>query len=228
MGWKLLEGKGYCTFEWNAMDEAIQNIDIENLKESFKSIPANKKVTVVVPSENPEFSYPGVLEDLELRKVKEREVYFKDLRETTAFPVNSLKFIADPPMEESLRCLRLILDNHDEAIRQLDALNAEVEPEKFRVYLVRKNGEDAGICIPHIEPFTESEGRLFFFGITPEFRGKGLSSTVHKFAIASLRIELKADSYIGVTDRDNQPMKKVFVKNGCQKIQSLEIYSRIV
>ncbi|WP_420808761.1 GNAT family N-acetyltransferase [Bacillus salacetis] len=76
-----------------------------------------------------------------------------------------------------------------------------------------------------MEAYTASEGRIFYIGLSPSFRGQGLAAAVHQYAAASLRLELNADIYIGVTDKDNLPMKRVFVKNGCRKVQTLEIYS---
>ncbi|WP_421384025.1 GNAT family N-acetyltransferase [Bacillus salacetis] len=226
MSWKLLEGKGYSTLEWSSMNEGLRDKDIEELKEAYNRIPGANKVTVVIPAGNIGLGIAGTLQKLGLKQVKEREVYYKDLRETTDFPDSSLEYICHPSTEEAQRCLSLILGSPEEAERMLDGLYTEVERDKFRIYLVRKAGKDAGFFIPHIEPYTKTEGRIFFFGITPQFRGQGLASEVHNFAAASLRMELKADSYIGTTDVQNLPMKKVFQKNGCVKIQSIKIYSR--
>jgi len=37
--------------------------------------------------------------------------------------------------------------------------------------------------MPHIEPGTSEEGRLFYFGIIPSERGKGKSKLLHKQAL---------------------------------------------
>jgi RimJ/RimL family protein N-acetyltransferase len=225
MSWKLLEGKGYSTLEWSSMNEGVSDKDVEELRGALSRIPAANKLTVVLPAGTSDFLYLDVLKSLGLRKVKERDVFKKDLRETTNFPEGSLEYLLNPPRREVQRSLSLMLGSLEEANRMLDALYAEVEPNKFRIYLIRKGGKDAGICIPHIEPNTKSEGRIFFLGTTPRFRGQGLASEIHLFAAASLRLDLKADSYIGVTNTDNWPMKKVFIRNGCTKIHSIEIYS---
>jgi hypothetical protein len=221
MGWKLLEGKGYSTVEWGSLNGSPETKDVEALKDLFWGIPSGNRVTVVVPAGY----HSEELKELGLTKINEREVFYKDLRGTTVFPDTSLEFIAEPCMEEGIRCLGLILGSQDEAQVMLDSLFSEIDSNRFRIYLVRKSGRDAGFFIPHIEPCTESEGRLFFMGITPSFRGLGLASTVHQFAAAALRLELNADTYIGVTDMDNLPMKQVFSINGCKKIQTLAIYS---
>jgi RimJ/RimL family protein N-acetyltransferase len=225
MTWKLLEGRGYCTLEWASMNKEIREKDIEELRVTFSRIPPANKVTIVIPAASPQCHCISFLREAGLRKVKEREVYYKDLREITVFPEHSMEFVSEPPIIDARRCLSSILGNPREANRILEALHDEIHPDKYRIYLVRKNGKDAGLCIPHIEPYTESEGRIFFFGITPLFRGQGLAATVHKFASASLRLELRADDYFGATDWDNRPMKKVFLANGCTKIQTIEVYS---
>ena len=35
------------------------------------------------------------------------------------------------------------------------------------------------MAIPHIEHGTVSEGRLFYFGVMPYYRGKGIASKLH-------------------------------------------------
>ncbi|WP_233522734.1 hypothetical protein [Peribacillus glennii] len=44
-----------------------------------------------------------------------------------------------------------------------------------------------GIAIPHIEPGTDSEGRLFYFGLMPEERGKGKSAEIHMDCLMLLK-----------------------------------------
>ena len=43
-------------------------------------------------------------------------------------------------------------------------------------YTFFKENNLVGISIPHIEMGTNDEGRMFYFGIVPEMRGKGLGS----------------------------------------------------
>lgn len=44
-----------------------------------------------------------------------------------------------------------------------------------------------GITMPHIEPGTFDEGRLFYFGLLPEYRGKGWGSSLHKLSLHLLK-----------------------------------------
>lgn len=72
-----------------------------------------------------------------------------------------------------------------------------------------------GIAIPHIEPGTTDEGRLFYFGMLPELRGKGLSGSLHLQSLWHLK-EMGASHYIGSTHLENKKMQRVFEKNGCK------------
>ena len=43
------------------------------------------------------------------------------------------------------------------------------------------------MSIPHIETGTESEGRLFYFGVMPYYRGKGIASRLHLQSLHMLK-----------------------------------------
>ncbi|UJL46666.1 GNAT family N-acetyltransferase [Virgibacillus sp. NKC19-16] len=77
-----------------------------------------------------------------------------------------------------------------------------------------KNEALIGICIPHIEMGTENEGRLFYFGVVPEWRKKGIGTEIHKIALRLLH-QLEATYYIGSTDISNVHMAQIFKQNGC-------------
>jgi len=80
-----------------------------------------------------------------------------------------------------------------------------------QVFYLQNN--PVGISIPHIEPGTMNEGRLFYFGLLPEVRGKGLSTPLHLQSLWALK-EMGATRYIGSTHIANKPMQRVFEKNG--------------
>lgn len=75
-----------------------------------------------------------------------------------------------------------------------------------------------GITMPHIEPGTVDEGRLFYFGLLPEYRGKGWGSTLHKLSLHLLK-KMGAAYYIGATGYKNIPMQRIFQANGCQMFE---------
>ncbi|MDN4074243.1 GNAT family N-acetyltransferase [Fictibacillus terranigra] len=72
-----------------------------------------------------------------------------------------------------------------------------------------------GISIPHIEPGTSNEGRLFYFGVLPQERFKGSGTKMHGQSLSFLK-EMGAEYYIGSTHLANQKMQRVFEKNGCE------------
>jgi hypothetical protein len=73
-----------------------------------------------------------------------------------------------------------------------------------------------GVIMPHIEPGTVDEGRLFYFGLIPDERSKGKSKILHKLALNLLASEFHAKKYIGGTSKNNAPMIRTFLANGCE------------
>jgi len=84
-----------------------------------------------------------------------------------------------------------------------------------------------GISIPHIERGTVDEGRLFYFGILPEERGKGHSVYIHYQSMNLLKL-MGATYYIGITHETNKKMQKVFIKNGCSIKAETESYYKYI
>ncbi|MFD1040467.1 hypothetical protein ACFQ3N_18995 [Virgibacillus byunsanensis] len=76
------------------------------------------------------------------------------------------------------------------------------------------------------EPGTEDEGRLFYFGLIPSERGKGKSKLLHLQAIQMLESDLHASFYIGCTSKNNTPMLKTFMNNGCTELKRYRAYKR--
>jgi RimJ/RimL family protein N-acetyltransferase len=226
MNWKILEGKGYSTVEWSNLGRGIRQEDILDLLAILGKIPVTNKVSVAVPfEEGEEGSAERILKEKGFQKVKEREVFARSLKDIIEFPETPFTFI--PENESSaIRCLSSILGSQKEAGFILKALHEEIDQGKYCIYTAMMDGKDAGVVLSHIEPFTVKEGRLFYFGVTPEFQGKGLAALLHRFALASLRMDLNAETYIGVTDGGNQAMKQVFLRNGCAQLHSIRIFSR--
>lgn len=60
--------------------------------------------------------------------------------------------------------------NIDEQIRSVEV---ELGPDyKDSCIITYEEGKSIGVIMPHIEPRTLNEGRMFYFGLTPEERGK--------------------------------------------------------
>lgn len=84
-------------------------------------------------------------------------------------------------------------------------------------------GEVLGISIPHIERGTKDEGRIFYFGIVPDMRGKGLGTKIHKITL-ELMLKMNIKYYVGSTDESNAYMLNIFKRNGCQLKNKKGIY----
>ncbi|RBP96716.1 hypothetical protein DFO70_101532 [Cytobacillus firmus] len=89
----------------------------------------------------------------------------------------------------------------------------EQAEKMFTVYTV--NSEPAGAVFPHLEPDRECEGRIFWIGIHPDYKGKGYGKNLHLIGLHRLQYDFKAEKYLGATRADNAAMKKVMAANGC-------------
>ncbi|MCM3744618.1 GNAT family N-acetyltransferase [Sporosarcina luteola] len=97
----------------------------------------------------------------------------------------------------------------------MESLENEFGPEwRASCFIFRKSGEPVGISIPIIEQGTVDEGRLFYFGVVPEWRGKGYGTLFHRISLNVLR-EIGATTYVGSTDEANYHMVGIFKHNGC-------------
>ncbi|MFP7476796.1 GNAT family N-acetyltransferase [Terribacillus saccharophilus] len=79
------------------------------------------------------------------------------------------------------------------------------------------------MTIPHLEPGRNGEGRIYYVGIVPAARGRGLGQVVHAASLMMLK-EMGAIIYEGSTHAENLPMQRVFDKNGCQVIREIATY----
>ncbi|WP_242238082.1 GNAT family N-acetyltransferase [Bacillus cereus group sp. BfR-BA-01316] len=87
------------------------------------------------------------------------------------------------------------------------------------------NEEPIGIVIPYIERGTLEEGKLMYFAVAPNMRNKGYEAALFIGAMFVLK-EIGASYYIGETNVQNEWMKDIFEKNGCQLLSSAERYVR--
>jgi RimJ/RimL family protein N-acetyltransferase len=93
-------------------------------------------------------------------------------------------------------------------------------------YIVYEEMKPIAVSIPHIEPGTTEEGRLFYFGLVPEKRGKGKSERIHLESLFILK-EMGVVYYIGSTHIANRRMQKVFLRNGCTLKAHIESYQKL-
>ncbi|GGN59112.1 GNAT family N-acetyltransferase [Oceanobacillus indicireducens] len=98
----------------------------------------------------------------------------------------------------------------------LRSMKTELPSQVERMFTIYKvKDEPVGVVFPHLEPNKDREGRIFWIGIHPKFRGKGLGKNLHLIGLYRLRNDFKAKSYLGATEINNYPMKKIMLSNGC-------------
>ncbi|MER2260764.1 MAG: GNAT family N-acetyltransferase [Psychrobacillus sp.] len=97
----------------------------------------------------------------------------------------------------------------------MDAFLNELGPNwRNHCHVFYKEGEPLGISIPHIENGTTEEGRLFYFGVVPDYRGKGFGKLFHLYSLELLK-NMHATYYVGSTDENNEYMIRIFEANSC-------------
>ncbi|MDQ0159970.1 GNAT family N-acetyltransferase [Alkalibacillus salilacus] len=99
--------------------------------------------------------------------------------------------------------------------REFEGMKKELGPGYANSCLtVFVNDDPVGVTMPQIEPGTTDEGRLFYFGIIPKYRGQGWGRALHLQSLHYLR-KMGAIYYIGGTGEHNKPMQHIFEANGC-------------
>jgi len=96
------------------------------------------------------------------------------------------------------------------------------DPGKW--FVLRLDGKPAGVLLPQVFERDTSTGTVFYIGVLPEFRGRGLGAVIHSKGL-SLLAEEGARMYIGSTDTRNVPMIRIFEKNGCRQTDQQLYYS---
>ena len=86
------------------------------------------------------------------------------------------------------------------------------DPTWWRVAFIE--GRPAGVVLPQAFAGPAQEGTLFYVGVVPERRGRGLGRTLHAGGMEFLAAK-GIKRYVGSTDSRNLPMLAVFAANGC-------------
>ena len=106
----------------------------------------------------------------------------------------------------------------------LESLENELGTEwRSSCFVFWKSDKPVGLSIPIIEQGTVDEGRLFYFGVVPEWRGKGYGAALHRISLNLLR-GIGATTYVGSTDEANRHMIRIFERNGCRLRDRKGIY----
>lgn len=143
----------------------------------------------------------------------------KDLHD---IPLAEFKKVWEASMEESFNAPSSL--NIEEQMRSVEV---ELGPNYQRSCMIAyENDVPIGVTMPHIEPGTVDEGRIFYFGILPSERGKGKSKLLHQQTLDILKKDFNASYYIGSTGHNNLPMLKTFQHNGCTVIEQNKVFKR--
>jgi hypothetical protein len=110
---------------------------------------------------------------------------------------------------------------------QMRTVEKELGPTYKDTCLIAYEGaEPIGVIMPHIEPGTDDEGRIFYFGLIPEARGRKKSVLLYNQGLAVLKTRFHASYSVGATSIHNTPMLKVFEKTGCTVTGHWLVYKR--
>ncbi|SDK36105.1 GNAT family N-acetyltransferase [Sediminibacillus albus] len=230
---KIVKGEGFITIEDT---KKLTNQELMELIEDLRDksfIKAAKNVNIVFNNQinkevdfllrNNDFKLHGETVTVYklLAELSEGKPGFS-LRNLNDISITSFKDIWRASMEGSLNePPSLSIDE------QMRSVEVELGPSyKKSCMAAYENVRPIGVIIPHIEPGTLDEGRMFYFGLVPRERGKGKSKILHQQALNILKSELKASYYIGCTGVSNLPMLKTFENNGCTVLEVNKVYKR--
>jgi len=123
------------------------------------------------------------------------------------FENNSISFLSEVMGKNFIDTEKFLIGMRTELPSQAEKM--------YTVYIV--NNEPVGVVFPHIEPNTDKEGRIFWIGIHPDFLGERLGKNLHLIGLHRLKNEFKAKSYLGMTEINNNQMRKIMVSNRCNQ-----------
>ncbi|PTM57994.1 GNAT family N-acetyltransferase [Desmospora activa] len=228
---RILDGGRSVILEEKSQSQVISCQDVGDMIHQAKSVYGSgaERILFVLDEKGPHFSdYVTQFEHEGFSRNKRRVMVHKDLSDlsdvTTPFMMKRMP-------ESSFReiCARTMSQSPYASVsvsEWLEQMKGELGSNYTNSLLgVFENGTAIGITMPHIEPHTFDEGRLFFFGLVPEERGKGKSAVIHLQSLSLLKRNFGASTYIGATDRNNRPMLHVFEKNDCRLLKRVSVYT---
>lgn len=146
----------------------------------------------------------------------ERVVYTMELLDADDFSIPKFEvwsITEEPSIRLLSEVMQVTLNDAEVFLQQMKEELPEQAEKMFTVYKV--NNSPVGIVLPHIEPYTNNEGRLFWIGIHPNYVGKGFGKELHAIGLYRLKKDFHAECYVGITQIDNCAMRKIMQSNGC-------------
>ncbi|MBA2175074.1 GNAT family N-acetyltransferase [Halobacillus locisalis] len=111
--------------------------------------------------------------------------------------------------------------------KQMRSVEKELGPTYVDTCNIAYEGDQAiGVIMPHIEPGTKQEGRIFYFGLVPEARGQKKSLPLYQQGLVLLKDHFGATYSVGATSVHNKPMQRVFEHAGCKLTSRIKLYKR--
>ncbi|OAT81894.1 hypothetical protein A6P54_10290 [Bacillus sp. MKU004] len=231
---KLVKGENFVTIEHTSSltDRELMELIPYLIKQPF--IQTSKNVNILVDrnvskkaaSLLEEYEFKLHDENITVRKVLDESAEVEDgfvLKDLYELPLAEFKRVWEASMAGSLNAPSSL--NMDEQMRSVEVeLGHDYKKSCMIAY---ENGAPIGVIMPHIEPGTSEEGRLFYFGIIPSERGKGKSRLLHRQALGILKRDFKASYYIGSTGYNNLPMLKTFERNRCTVVERNKVFKKI-
>ncbi|KZD45069.1 MULTISPECIES: GNAT family N-acetyltransferase [Bacillus cereus group] len=205
---QLEEIMKYCVAE--AEKEGLENLHFE------------------ISSKSPNYDlYKKCFETYSFEYITENMIVFKDIYEVEDVESEIDFKLIEEVGEDTFYSLWIEMTEEKVTYDQfVNMMEQEIGGQWKEHCLTASVGEEPiGIVIPHIEKGTLEEGKLMYFAVTPNMRNKGYEAALFTGAMFVLK-EIGASYYIGETNIQNEWMKDVFGKNGCQLLSSTERYVR--
>lgn len=92
-----------------------------------------------------------------------------------------------------------------------------------RWFIAAQDGQEVGVVLPQVYADRSDTGTLFYLGVCPEFRGRGLGRALHAEGLKQLQAR-GAANYQGSTDLRNEGMRRIFALNGCTEVRQQWFY----
>ncbi|MDM5234935.1 GNAT family N-acetyltransferase [Bacillus cereus] len=209
-------------FTEGQLEEIIQCCVAEAEKEGLE------KLHFEISSKSPNYDmYKKCFETYSIEYVTENSIVFKDIYEVKDVESEIDFKLIEQVGEDAFYSLWKEVTGEQVAFDQfVNMMEQEIGGQWKEHCLTAVVGEESiGIVIPHIERDTLEEGKLMYFAIAPNMRNKGYEAALFTEAMFVLK-EIGASYYIGEANVQNEWMKDIFEKNGCQVLSSTERYVR--
>lgn len=91
-------------------------------------------------------------------------------------------------------------------------------------WMVRQGAETVGVVLPQADPGEAGLGTLYYIGVTPAHRGRGLGRRLHALGLGALGTRGLV-RYVGSSEVKNAAMLRIFDQNGCGVIARQRFYT---